>query len=67
MAGGGRQEGLLLSMVAGNDSGNDDNSVLASDNAVKFVENNFDSSVFIRCNRCISFVFSLCCFTIPYK
>jgi hypothetical protein len=54
-------------MVAGNDSGNDDNSVLASDNAVKFVENNFDSSVFIRCNRCISFVFSLCCFTIPYK
>jgi hypothetical protein len=41
----------LLSMVDGCESGNEDNNVRDSDNAVKFCEESFDNSAFSCCNR----------------
>lgn len=41
----------LLSIVDGCESGNEDNNVRDSDNAVKFCEKSFDNSAFSNCNR----------------
>jgi hypothetical protein len=47
-----------LSIIAGCESGKEDNKVLASDKAVKFEENSFDNSALMRCSRWICSVFS---------
>ena len=48
----------VLSIIAGCESGKEDNKVLASDKAVKFEENSFDNSALMRCSRWICSVFS---------